>query len=51
MPTDPMCGMTIPEDGAITAEHEDRTYHFCSEGGGPASCRSTLKTLRGRAMT
>jgi YHS domain-containing protein len=32
---DPMCGMTVDKDGALTAEHGGRTYFFCSEG-----CRS-----------
>ena len=30
--TDPVCGMTIDSDtAAATAEHEGRTYHFCSQ--------------------
>ena len=28
---DPVCGMTIPTQGALTREHEGETYHFCSE--------------------
>ena len=28
---DPVCGMTIPTDGAITREYEGATYYFCSE--------------------
>ncbi|MDZ5697861.1 heavy metal translocating P-type ATPase [Chelativorans sp. M5D2P16] len=32
---DPVCGMTVdPEAGKPTAQHEGRTFHFCSE-----SCR------------
>ncbi len=31
MVIDPVCGMRIDEDDAVgTAEHEGRTYHFCS---------------------
>jgi YHS domain-containing protein len=29
--TDPVCGMRIATDGAVAAaEHEGKTYHFCS---------------------
>jgi YHS domain-containing protein len=28
---DPVCGMTIAIDGALTRELEARTYHFCSK--------------------
>lgn len=29
---DPVCGMEIEEDDAVgTAEHEGRSYYFCSE--------------------
>ena len=29
--TDPVCGMSIdPASAAGTAEHEGKTYHFCS---------------------
>jgi YHS domain-containing protein len=32
MVTDPVCGMRIdPDDAAATAEHEGKTYFFCSE--------------------
>lgn len=32
MVTDPVCGMRIEDsEAAGTAEHEGRTYHFCSE--------------------
>jgi YHS domain-containing protein len=32
MVTDPVCGMRIdPDDAAATAEHEGKTYYFCSE--------------------
>ena len=32
MITDPVCGMRIDtEDAAAAAEHEGKTYHFCSE--------------------
>ena len=29
---DPVCGMTIAAEGAITREYEGAVYHFCSEG-------------------
>jgi len=30
-PIDPVCGMPVsPEEGAFTAEHDGRVYHFCS---------------------
>ena len=30
---DPVCGMTVdPKAGKPTAEHQGRTFHFCSEG-------------------
>lgn len=30
---DPVCGMEIrPEEAAVTAEHEGRTFFFCSHG-------------------
>lgn len=28
---DPVCGMTIPVEGAITREYEGAVYHFCAE--------------------
>jgi YHS domain-containing protein len=32
MVTDPVCGMRIEaDDAAATAEHDGRTYYFCSE--------------------
>jgi YHS domain-containing protein len=32
MVTDPVCGMRIDaDDAAATAEHEGKTYYFCSE--------------------
>lgn len=31
MVEDPVCGLRIdPDDAAATAEHEGRTYYFCS---------------------
>jgi YHS domain-containing protein len=27
---DPVCGMSIDAEAAVTAEHEGETYHFCS---------------------
>jgi uncharacterized protein len=35
--TDPMCGMTVDRDRALTAEREGRTFYFCSE-----HCRSSF---------
>src|SRR5690606_5342373 len=35
---DPVCGM-LPEPGRITAEHDGRTFHFCSQ-----SCRDRFVT-------
>ena len=32
MKIDPVCRMEVPDDQAISAEHEGRTYSFCSEG-------------------
>jgi uncharacterized protein len=29
--TDPMCGMTVDKQRAVTAEHDGHTYFFCSE--------------------
>ena len=30
---DPVCGMTVdPHTGKPTAEHDGRTFHFCSAG-------------------
>ena len=32
MVEDPVCGMRIdPDDAASTAEHDGRTYYFCSQ--------------------
>jgi YHS domain-containing protein len=32
MATDPVCGMRIDtDDPAATAEHEGKTYYFCSQ--------------------
>ena len=28
---DPVCGMTIPTQGAITRRRDGKTYYFCSE--------------------
>ena len=27
---DPVCGMTIKTEGAITREHDGKTYYFCA---------------------
>lgn len=29
--TDPVCGMTIPQEGALSTEYAGETYFFCSE--------------------
>jgi YHS domain-containing protein/uncharacterized membrane protein YraQ (UPF0718 family) len=29
--TDPVCGMTVDREKALTAERDGRTFHFCSE--------------------
>ncbi len=29
---DPVCGMTVEEDGAVTESYQGRTYHFCAAG-------------------
>jgi uncharacterized protein len=35
--TDPVCGMTVDRDRALTAERDGRTFYFCSE-----HCRSSF---------
>jgi YHS domain-containing protein len=30
--TDPVCGMTVPADGPLRAEHDGQTFVFCSTG-------------------
>ncbi len=36
--TDPVCGMTFDQNDAVaTAEHQGRTYYFCSE-----DCKETF---------
>ena len=30
--TDPVCGMTVDRDRALSLRHEDRTYYFCGAG-------------------
>lgn len=32
MATDPVCGMAVERERAVSAEWEGRTYHFCSRG-------------------
>jgi uncharacterized membrane protein YraQ (UPF0718 family)/YHS domain-containing protein len=41
--TDPVCGMRVDRQKALTAEHADRTYHFCSPG-----CRTAFEGDPGR---
>lgn len=31
MAVDPVCGMEVAMEGAVTAEYEGETYYFCSE--------------------
>ena len=31
MVTDPVCGMKVDRDKAVTLERDGRTYYFCSE--------------------
>ncbi|MEN6373067.1 MAG: YHS domain-containing protein [Armatimonadota bacterium] len=31
MPIDPVCGMQIDEEEALTASYQGQTYYFCSE--------------------
>ena len=40
--TDPVCGMTVDRSTAVSAEHDDRTWFFCSE-----HCRRTFERERG----
>ncbi len=35
MAVDPVCGMTVERERAVSAEREGQTFHFCSRG-----CRS-----------
>lgn len=32
MATDPVCGMAVEREGAVTAEHDGASYYFCSRG-------------------
>ena len=44
--TDPVCGMTIdPATAAASAEHEGRTYYFCS-----AHCHQSFLRDPGRYL-
>ncbi len=38
MVKDPVCGLHVPEDRAVVAEHDGQRYHFCSE-----KCRNAFK--------
>ena len=43
MVTDPVCGMKVEEQNStITADYEDKTYHFCSE-----ECKEVFQTNPG----
>jgi Cu+-exporting ATPase len=43
--TDPVCGMTVPADGALRHEHGGQTYVFCSE-----HCRHRFREDPGRFL-
>ncbi len=45
MARDPVCGMTVEEDGALHAEHGSTTYFFCS-----AHCRDAFAADPGRFL-
>ena len=32
MPTDPVCGMYVPEEGSLTSTIDGQTFYFCSKG-------------------
>lgn len=32
MPTDPVCGMYVPEEGSLTSTVDGQTFYFCSKG-------------------
>jgi YHS domain-containing protein len=38
MVRDPVCGVYIPEQGALVERRDGQTYHFCSE-----ACRDSFK--------
>jgi uncharacterized membrane protein YraQ (UPF0718 family)/YHS domain-containing protein len=40
---DPVCGMTVDRDKAVTAQHAGHTYHFCSQ-----HCRHIFQADPGR---
>jgi Cu+-exporting ATPase len=42
MAIDPVCGMEVDERTALSAEHEGKTYYFCSPG-----CRDKFLTEKG----
>jgi len=44
MATDPVCGMAVEHDRAITAEWEGQTFYFCAQG-----CRDEFVGARERA--
>lgn len=31
MPIDPVCGMRVDEENALTVTYQGQTYYFCSE--------------------
>ena len=46
MATDPVCGMAVEQEGAVTAEHGGARYYFCSRG-----CRAEFLEERAAATT
>src|SRR5689334_14240441 len=46
MAKDPVCGMTVETDTPHRAEHEGKTYYFCSAG-----CRAKFVADPGRYLT
>jgi YHS domain-containing protein len=38
MKRDPVCGMNVEAEKAITARHGDKTYYFCSD-----ACKETFE--------
>src|SRR4030042_2488003 len=42
MAIDPICGMEVDENTALKAEHEGKTYYFCSPG-----CRDKFLAEKG----
>ena len=43
MAKDPVCGMSVDEQKAITIRHGGQTYYFCSAG-----CKATFEKTPGK---